>query len=61
MTESDFKKFEQWYKAKIDEWLKKLEEKRKKDMEVILNERAKNQTNVRTERYLRDFVKSRKF
>ena len=61
MTESDFKKFEQWYKTKIDEWLKKLEEKRKKDMEVILNERAKNQTNVRTERYHRDFVKSRKF
>ena len=30
MAENDFKKFEQWYKTKIDEWLKKLRKREKK-------------------------------
>ncbi len=61
MTENDFKILEQWYKEKIVEWNKKFSESLKNRTEVILNERTKNQTNVRTERYHRDFIKSRKF
>ena len=61
MSDNDFKLLEQWYKEKIVEWNKKFSEKIRNERMVELDERTKNQTNVRTERYLRDFVKSRKF
>jgi len=61
MSDNDFKLLEQWYKEKIVEWNKKFSEKIRNERMVELDERTKNQTNVRTERYHRDFIKSRKF
>jgi len=60
MTENDFKILEQWYKEKIVEWNKKFSEKIRNERMVELDERAKNQTNERAERYLRNFDKPRK-
>ena len=60
LGENDFKNLEEWYKMKIKDWNKKFTEKIKKESEVKIDERTKNQTNERAERYLRNFDKPRK-
>ncbi|MGB4715390.1 MAG: hypothetical protein WBH38_07600, partial [Defluviitoga tunisiensis] len=58
VDEADFKKLEQWYKIKIEEWNKKLNEKLKEERQAELNGRTKDKTNEREKCYSGNFNKS---
>ena len=58
LGENDFKNLEEWYKMKIKDWNKKLNEKLKEERQAELNGRTKDKTNEREKCYSGNFNKS---